>query len=223
MKIRSPWLIKLIALVGACLVKLWMGTLRYRARYLGANLDPRQPGFAGRYIYAFWHENLLMPCYEYARRDVRVLISQHADGELIAQVCHHLGFGTIRGSSTRGGFEALRQMVRASRRYHISVIPDGPRGPRRQVALGMIYLGAKTGLPIGVLGFGFSRAWRLRTWDKFVVPFPWSRAVCVFSDALRVPADADREELESYRTLVEQAMNHVSDLAERAATPKSVK
>src|SRR5262245_24025137 len=131
MKIRRPWMIALIGLFGAVVIRLWLSTLSFRYRSLGKNVDPHQKP-DGRYIYVFWHENILLPCYQYARRDIKVLISQPADGEMIAQVCQHTGFGTIRGSSTRGGMKALRKMLRASRNCHIAVIPDGPRGPRRQ-------------------------------------------------------------------------------------------
>ena len=84
MKIRNPLVIRCIGLLGACLIHLWMGTLAYRYRPLGRRITPELDGFAGNYIYAFWHENILLPCYLFARRDIKVLISQHADGEMIA-------------------------------------------------------------------------------------------------------------------------------------------
>src|SRR5579885_1739211 len=134
MKIRHPGLIKALGLLVAWLVRLWIGTVRYRYRPLGANLDPHRRGLQGRYIYAFWHENLLLPAYHYGRPDIWVLISQHADGELIAQTCQHLGFRVVRGSTTRdgrsrGGVEAVRQMVRLAQKGHLAFTPDGPRGP----------------------------------------------------------------------------------------------
>ncbi len=218
MKLRHPVLLKFAGFTGSWAIRLLMGTLRYRYRPLGANFDPRQADFAGRYIYAFWHENLLLPAYHYGRPDIRVLISQHADGQLIAEVCRHLRFGLVRGSTTRGGVEAVRQMLRASRKAHLAITPDGPRGPRRQVQMGLIYLAAKTELPIIPTGVGFERSWRLRSWDRFAVPKPWSLSVCVTADPIRVPADADKEQLESYRLQVEQKMNALSQLAEQWAS-----
>src|SRR5207248_6380517 len=125
MKVRQRWLIKALGFAGAWVVRLWVGTLRYRYRPLGPNMDPHQPGFRGRYIYAFWHENILMPAYQYGRRDIWVLISRHADGQLIAEAVRHLRFRVVAGSTTRGSVEALRQLVRRSRQGHLAITPDG--------------------------------------------------------------------------------------------------
>jgi len=217
MKIRNPWVIRWVGFVGSWLIRLYIGTLAYRYRPVGPDMNPLRRGFRGRFIYAFWHENILLPCYHYARRDIRVLISEHADGEMIAQVCRHLGFGTVRGSATRGGTKALLKMLRASRRCHLAVVPDGPRGPRRHVELGLVYLAARTGLPLVLMGIGYDKPWRLRTWDRFALPKPWSRAVLVTLPPLEVPADATREQLDMYRLSIEKALNDVSDYAERLA------
>lgn len=217
MKIRNPSVIKWVGLFGSWLIRLWVGTLAYRYRPLGPDMNPLRPGFKGRFIYAFWHENMLLPCYHYARRDIKVLISEHADGELIAQVCRHIGFGTVRGSKTRRGTKALLEMVHASKDCHIAFIPDGPRGPRRHVELGLIFLAAKTGLPLVLMGIGYDRPWRLNTWDRFALPRPWSRAVLVTSAPIPIPADLGRRELEQYRVQIEKTLNDVNDRAEQLA------
>src|SRR5262245_1119787 len=100
MKIRHPSIIKWIGFLGAALIRLWIGTLSFRYRSLRDNVFFDR-GAKGPFLVAFWHENILVPCQAFARRDILVLISQHADGEMIAQICKHVGFGTIRGSSTR--------------------------------------------------------------------------------------------------------------------------
>src|SRR5712692_8556115 len=103
MKLRHPALIRAVAFAIAWIARLWIGTLRFRYRPLGANVDPHQNGLQDRYIYAFWHENMLLMAYQYALTDAYVLISQHADGQLIAEVSRHFGLRTVRGSTTRGG------------------------------------------------------------------------------------------------------------------------
>lgn len=221
MKIRSPWLIRMVSFVASFLVRLLVGSLRYRYQPLGPNVDPNQPHFQGRYIYAFWHENLLLPAYHYGRPDIWVLISQHADGELIAQTCQYLGFQVVRGSTTRdgrsrGGVEAVRQMVRLAQNGHLAITPDGPRGPRRQVQMGLIYLAALTGLPIIPIGFGWGNAWRMKSWDRFAVPVPFSRAVCVTGDPIAVPDTTDRDQLEVYRLQVQEAMDRATATAEES-------
>src|SRR4051794_24074249 len=127
MKIRRQWAIKALGFAVAWLVRLWVGTLRYRHRPLGADRTPNRPGLNGRYIYAFWHETMLVPAYHYGRRDVRVLISQHADGELVAEACRHLKLRLVRGSTTRGGVQAVRQILRLGGKSHLVITPDGPR------------------------------------------------------------------------------------------------
>ncbi|HTU92102.1 MAG TPA: lysophospholipid acyltransferase family protein [Gemmataceae bacterium] len=214
MKIRHPLLIKAMGFAIGWLVRLWIGTLRYRYRPMGASLDPNQPHFRGRYLYAFWHENILVPAYHYGRRDIHVLISEHADGQMIAEACRHLGFRVVRGSATRGGARAVRQMVRRSRSAHLAITPDGPRGPRRRVQAGVVYLAALTGLPIVPFGIAFERAWRMSSWDRFAVPWPWSGAVCVTAEPIYVPPDIRKEQLEVYRQRVQEAMDAVSEAAE---------
>jgi lysophospholipid acyltransferase (LPLAT)-like uncharacterized protein len=215
MKIRHPLLIKAIGFAAGWLVRLWIGTLRYRYRPMGANLDPNQPHFQGRYLYAFWHENILVPAYHYGRRDINVLISEHADGQMIAEACRHLGFRVVRGSATRGGARAIRQMRRISRSAHLAITPDGPRGPRRQVQSGVVYLAALTGLPIVVFGIAFEHAWRMDSWDHFALPYPWSAAVCVTLEPIHVPEKIGKDQIEHYRLKVENAMNEATETAER--------
>jgi lysophospholipid acyltransferase (LPLAT)-like uncharacterized protein len=181
---------------------------------MGANYDPNRPSFQGRYLYAFWHENILVPAYHYARRDIHVLISEHADGRMIAEACRHLGFRVVRGSATRGGARAVRQMWRRSRSAHLAITPDGPRGPRRRVQPGVVYLAALTGLPIVPFGIAFTRAWRMNSWDRFAVPCPWSEAVCVTAEPIHVPENVRKDQLEHYRQKVEDAMNAATEAAE---------
>jgi hypothetical protein len=214
MKLRHPFLIKTAGFAAAWAVRLWIGTVRYRYRPLGPNMDPNQPNFQGRYIYAFWHENLLMPAYQYGRPDIWVLISQHADGQLIAETCRHLRFKAVRGSTTRGSIEALRTMLKKGEHSHLAVTPDGPRGPRRQVQPGLIYLAAKTGLPIVPIGFCFEKAWRLRSWDRFALPKPWSLSTCVTTELIHVPTNIDKEGLEHYRQAVQGALDLATETAE---------
>jgi lysophospholipid acyltransferase (LPLAT)-like uncharacterized protein len=162
-----------------------------------------------------WHETVLLGAS--IKAPIHVLISQHADGELIAQVCRRLGIGVVRGSSTRGGSRALLGLIRRGRQTHLVVTPDGPRGPRRHVQPGLVFLAAVTGLPIVPVGIGFTAAWRARSWDRLAIPKPWSRAVVVFAPEISVPPNLDRAELERYRQRIEAALHRVTAEAERRA------
>jgi lysophospholipid acyltransferase (LPLAT)-like uncharacterized protein len=217
MKLRNKKVIRAVAWAGAWVVRGWMATVRHEYHPLGPNVDPHRPEIVGRYLYAFWHENVLLPAYLYGRPDINILISQHADGELIAETCRHLHFSVVRGSTTRGGVEALRQMVRVGKDAHLAITPDGPRGPRRQVQAGLVYLAARTGLPIVAFGVGYRGAWRMKSWDRFAVPKPFTLGTVVTSRVVLVPPEADRDAMEAYRLQVQQALTHVNDLAEQWA------
>src|SRR5690242_2940362 len=103
MKIRLPWLVKAAGWTGSWVMRAWMGTLRFHYQPLGPDVEPRLPLRGDRFIYAFWHEYLLLPIYRYCRKGVRPLISHHADGELAAEVCRGFRVRPVRGSTTRGG------------------------------------------------------------------------------------------------------------------------
>ncbi len=214
MKLRNPRLIRVVSVFAAGLIRLWMATVRVRIVNRDEAAHPADAD-RERYLYAFWHEALLAPVKFRAR--VRVLISKHADGELIAQVCHHLGIGVVRGSTNRGGGGALVELWDCSRRAHLVFTPDGPRGPRRQVQPGLIMLAARSGLPVVPVGIGFSRAWRAGSWDRTAIPKLFSTCVYVAGRAIRVPPDVDRDGLEHYRRLVEDAMLAATADAERLA------
>jgi len=222
MKLRNPWLIGLIALLGSILIRLWMSTIRFRLAFAAGDTSGTakktvHPADARkeRFIYAFWHENMLVPTVFKTR--VRILISQHADGELIARVCRHLGVGVVRGSTTRGGGQALLELLQVSKHAHLLVTPDGPRGPRRQMALGIVFLASCTGLPIVPVGVGLEKAWRLPTWDRSAIPCPWSTIVLVTAPPIHVPAHLDRNGLQRYRGLVEEEFSRATQAAEQWA------
>jgi lysophospholipid acyltransferase (LPLAT)-like uncharacterized protein len=216
MKIRNPFLAKVLGFGLAWALRLWIGSLRYRYRPLGPDVDPSRNA-EGRYIFAIWHENLLQPMYRYCGLGICVLISRHADGQLLTEICRHLDIRLVRGSTTRGSVVAVRQLLRIGRDSSLAVTPDGPRGPRRRVQLGLVYLASQTGMAIVPVGFGFRRPWRCRSWDRFVLPRPLSRSTCVTAAPITVPADAKRADLESYRVRVEEALQTATKVAERWA------
>src|SRR5262245_55741376 len=140
MKIRSPVLDQFVGIVGACTVRSWMGTVRFKVRCPMPQLDPAHRLHRGRYIYAFWHESILAMIGVRRIRNMAVLISRHQDGEYITQIARRLGASVVRGSSTRGGQAALLGMLQASEANHLLITPDGPRGPRRQFRSGAVFL-----------------------------------------------------------------------------------
>jgi len=215
MKIQHPLLIKGVGIAGAWAVRKLVGTTRFHFRYDDPALNPEVARREGkRYIYAFFHEVMLFPAYYWAWPEMQILISDHRDGELITQVVKRLGFGVVRGSTTRGGARALREMTSRVDRGHLCVTPDGPRGPRRHVHQGLAYLASRTGLPIVGAGMAFREPWRAKSWDRFAVPRPFQVAACVTPKAVFVPPDADRDTIEECRLEVERRMQAASLEAE---------
>ena len=212
MKLRSPLLIRIVAALGSLLIRVWVSTMRARAVSQDGRSYPTDPA-KEKYIFAFWHDGLLAPLV--IRTKVRVLISEHADGELIAQVCQHLGIGVIRGSSHRGGMRALLEMIRTSHEpAHLGITPDGPRGPRRVLQAGIIMVASQTGIPILPFGVGFSRVWRAPSWDRFAVPCPFSTMVGVIGEPIHIPPNLTKEDLRRYQLEVQARLNELSAAAE---------
>jgi len=217
MKLRNPWLTWLLGRTGAILVRSWMGTVRMHIKCRGEHADPSDPELRRRFIYAFWHEDILFAVGgPWSQRKFCVLVSQSGDGELLAQVFHGLGTKLARGSSRRGGSRAILEMLAhgQSQSLHFGVTPDGPRGPRRHVHPGVVYLASKAGLPIVPCGIAYQNAWRAGSWDRFAVPMPFSGAYCYTGPLVHVPSDIKRREIEPYRQLVQARMLEQSEAAE---------
>jgi hypothetical protein len=167
------------------------------------------------FIFVFWHAQLLPLVHYHRNEGVVVLVSEHADGEYITQVIHRHGFETARGSSTRGGVRGLKGVLRAAREGRdVAFTPDGPRGPRQEFKLGAVVAARLTGLPLVPLALGASRAWYLRSWDRFVIPKPFSKIRIRYGPPRWVPRDATEEEMRGVaRELEEELRAFTLDLS----------
>jgi lysophospholipid acyltransferase (LPLAT)-like uncharacterized protein len=147
------------------------------------------------FILAFWHRHLLLMPYAYGGKRISVLVSQSKDGELIARTVARLGIDSSRGSSSRGGIAGMRSLLRkAAEGWDIAFTPDGPRGPLREVQPGVVLAAAATGLPILPVAVAATRAKLLRSWDRFVVPLPFSTVHFVYGEPLVVERRGDTVE-----------------------------
>lgn len=193
-----------------------------RVRHLGREHVEAPLAAGERVICAFWHGQLLMMPFAYPGETAAVLISQHRDGEAIAGIAVRLGLHVVRGSARRGGARAFRQMLGAVRGgWNVAITPDGPRGPRRQVKVGVVELARRSGAPIVPVAFAAARARVLRsTWDQFLVPLPGSRAAYVWGESIRVPPAADRAELAKYQHLLADRLDALTAEAEALAAQR---
>ena len=158
MKLDHPLLYKFAALLGTTAVRAWMDTLDYRVLFYDPDVDPASPRCRGQKIYVFWHEYILFPFAMRGNCNLAMLLSRHRDAEVLSYAARHMGFDFVRGSTNRGGVAALRQLLDKSRKMHLAITPDGPRGPRRQLAPGPVYLASKLGIPLVAMGVGYRAA-----------------------------------------------------------------
>lgn len=170
------------------------------------------------FVFATWHSRVLLLPYLYRGLRLRVLTSRSRDGELVARLCARMGLDVIRGSSTRGGAEALRALTRSlADGVSVMVVPDGPRGPREIVKPGVVTLAALSGAAIVPVALGASAEWRLQSWDGFRIPRPFARCVVRFAEPIAVARDIDRHAREAARKDVEAALHAVSGRADAEA------
>lgn len=200
-------IVKLVSFLASLLIRSLHATLR--VEHVRAENLERTP----QYILAFWHQHLLLMLHSRFRRPITTMSSRSKDGEYIVRVFDWYGVHAVRGSSTRGGSSALREILRAARAGHnLGFTPDGPKGPARILKDGVVYAAQASGLPIVPVAFAAKKKTLLRSWDRMVVPMPFSRALFLYGEPLSVPRDGD---LEEWRQKVERAMNDLADEADR--------
>lgn len=171
------------------------------------------------FIIAFWHGRMLiLPAMWPKTSKICMLISMHRDGELIARAIGYFGHGTVRGSAAkpgsnkeRGGAAALRGMLKALKGGdYVGITPDGPRGPRMRASEGIVAVARASGAPIIPCSFSARARKVLGTWDRFVVPLPFTRGVIVWGEPIYVAREADAASQETARLTVEQGLNAVT-------------
>ncbi len=170
-------------------------------------------------IFAVWHGRMLTPVWWHRAEGIVVLVSEHADGEALARIMGGLGFGSVRGSSTRGGVRGLKGLVRAGRERHdLAITPDGPRGPARQVKPGLMAAAQLAGAAVVPLSAASTPNWTLSSWDRFVIPRPRAKVYLEYGPPIRIPADADDGERARRRAEVQIALDALTERVDRRAS-----
>jgi len=166
-------------------------------------------------IGVFWHGRLLMMPRLYKGKKLSFLVSPHRDGQIVGRALKRFGFHAILGSTNRRGFSAFKQMLRVNREgSDIALVPDGPRGPRYQVQIGVIELAKLTGRPVVPVTFSSSKRKLFKTWDQFLLPYPFSRGVFIWGEPVYVDPKGDRTHLEEKRALLERRLNELTEKAD---------
>ncbi|HEX8695230.1 MAG TPA: lysophospholipid acyltransferase family protein [Longimicrobium sp.] len=203
------------ASLGGAALDALMGTCSYRREGV-ENYD--QFWRAGKpVVFTLWHGRLL-PCTHFHRHQgIVTLVSQHRDGEYITRTVRRWGYTVVRGSSTRGGLEALRELIQLLKQGRsLAITPDGPKGPFEKMKPGPVLMAQRGGAPIIPVVAGASRAWYFGKWDRFLIPRPFARLQIAYGEPVWVPRRADEAEIQAISDDVERRLG---ELKARVDTP----
>jgi hypothetical protein len=191
-----------IAGLGGAALDALMASCRYRTEgeeHFRPFWDAGQP-----VIFTLWHGRLLPCTYHHRHQGVVTLVSLHRDGEYITRAVRRWGYTAVRGSSSRGGLDALRELIRHVKHGRsLAITPDGPRGPREKMKPGPVIIAQRTGAPIIPVVSGASRASYFGGWDRFLIPHPFARLQIAYGEPVFVPRRADEAQIQTIMDDVE--------------------
>ncbi|MBU3664952.1 MAG: DUF374 domain-containing protein [Chthoniobacterales bacterium] len=203
------------ARAGSLALRALFATLRVRLHDQAGFLSSPPPHPV---IYAFWHNRILavtaafLRVYPPGRRGVLVLTSASKDGMWLGEVASRLGMGSVRGSSSRRGAGAMRELLdKVAQGHDIAITPDGPRGPKYELGPGPIYLAQRTGITIIPIHARFSRCWTMKTWDGFRIPRPFSSLDVTLAPPVSIPGQTDENFFEAERAKIESVLRAEAD------------
>ncbi len=210
----TRWLQKYSCQFAATALPLYAKTIDYRVSAYDSSCDPARLECQERCVFVFWHEFIGALLSNWGWCDLNLLVSQHRDAEWLNQTAARMGYKMTRGSSTRGGTSAIRRLTNLGHSASLVFTPDGPKGPRRTMAPGALYVASELNLPIVPIGVGFSCCKRLKTWDQFAVPYPLSRVRVMFGPKIRVGQLTERIVLNQEIERLTTVLNDLSDVAQ---------
>ena len=210
--LRQRVALRIIIFVGYWIIRLIGPTLRISVSYedgAQTTLDQRP------LIASFWHSCMIPATYIFRDMGIRVMSSDSYDGQYMGRIIHKFGFVAVKGSSSRNAVRALLGLRRALEDgWTVAFTLDGPRGPRRKVKPGPVALARSSGLALTMFHAAVDRAWVLRTWDRLMIPIPFSRVLVRVGKLIPVPENASEEDLERYTGELQAALDRVCEFAE---------
>ena len=165
-----------------------------------------------KFIWTVWHSRLLLPNYLSRGLEGTAMVSGSEDGEFVARILKRQGHEAFRGSTTRGGIKALSGLIKNIKEKQRPgfIIPDGPQGPRFKVKLGIIILARETGYPILPFSYSAKRMKVFASWDRFILPYPFTKCLGIYGKPFYIPKDAGKDDLMRYRNLLEKELNRLT-------------
>lgn len=211
-----------LSLAVRAVFSLWSRSLK--VRFVNRDIPDRISAEGRNAIYVFWHGSLFLLPYTHRNSGCVIMVSESRDGEIMARMLKHFGFEVVRGSSKRKGLRAFIGLINSMRKgKSVATAVDGPRGPLHKVKKGMVLLAGRLQVPIIPIATGVKRYWVIeRTWDKLIVPVPFTGGVVLYGEPIMVNGTS-KEEIESKRKDLEIVLCRLTrEAAEVAATPGEV-
>ena len=211
---RNPLLITLIGRLVGRVLQVIFSTLRYELRV--AQVNPYDHDEDPRCIYAIWHDSAVLASFGGRHKRTVALTSRHRDGTFVESLLRTKNVRAVRGSTGQSGARAAIKLLRIAQENDIVITPDGPRGPRRTMSRGAVFLASKSGSLIVPTAFKCSHCWDIKgSWTSLTIPKPFARISLLAGDPIEVPANLSNEEIERYMDIVQQKMDELELLADR--------
>ena len=172
---------------------------------------------SGKVIFAVWHSRMLLVSYLCKGLNGTAMVSGSKDGEIAARIIQRQGHEAVRGSTKKGGLQALSRLIKKVKEKNrpCLIVPDGPQGPRSKVQPGIIILAKKTGYPIVPISYSARKIKIFASWDRFILPFPFTKCTAVYGDPVYVPQNADGNEEKRCLILLENELNRITSDVDR--------
>jgi len=211
LKIRSPLLRRCAAHGFTGLIRLLFHTLQFDLRCDVRGINPYESCGDRRFLYCVWHDSMLIPTFAGRHRCAAALISRHIDWMFVCDVLRTVGMSVVRGSTNHGGASAIRKLITISKDQHIVITPDGPRGPRRRMSIGIVFLASQTGRAIVPTAYSCTDSWTVRgSWTNLVIPKPFTKVFLLAGEPIIVPKTLGRDDCLPYMATVRGEMDRLS-------------
>ncbi len=219
MKLKAHGLSAAAAWLLSCGFKLLFATLRIRFYCVNDVARPYSQAEGQYFVYPIWHDSMAAPIFSGRQPSMVALVGAHSDGSYVSTILKSVGIGSVRGSSSRGGSQALRQLLADTEGKHIVLTPDGPRGPRRQLKPGLAFMASRTGKAVVPTAFASTSAWYPQgKWTELMIPKQFSTLYGLAGQPIEVPPKASKVDLDEFTQRIQAAMDQLHDLATQLAT-----
>lgn len=208
MRFHSPLLVKIAGRCAGSVIWSIFRTLRYELHT--GSVNPYNSTRDDRFLFSIWHDSAVMAAFGGKHARTIALTSRHRDGTFVESILQTVNVNSVRGSSGRSGRRAAIEMLRAARANDIVITPDGPRGPRRTMSRGIVFLASRTGNGIVPTAFACSNAWDIRgSWTSLTIPKPFSRLILLAGEPIYVPPNLDDKDFEFHVKSVQLRMDEL--------------